>query len=62
MCVLARVPFTRNCATNHRFMGSDGATWFRHISGGVASMTACVFTNPIDVVKTRMQLQVGVAV
>lgn len=25
--------------------------------GGVAAMCACVFTNPLEVVKTRMQLQ-----
>ena len=30
----------------------------RYFSGAVASMGAVIFSNPIEVVKTRMQLQV----
>ena len=31
----------------------------RYITGGLAAMGAGFFTNPIDVVKTRLQLQVS---
>ena len=31
--------------------------WAECLTGGLAACCACVFSNPLEVVKTRMQLQ-----
>ena len=42
-----------------------GLNWdfvMEYAFGGLAACGACLFTNPLDVIKTRMQLQVGLNV
>ncbi len=44
-------------AKPHHAVPRTSAAW-QYTAGGLAGMGACIFTNPIEVVKTRMQVQV----
>ena len=57
LCWSFRAPYNMTSASTEE--NGHKADWLRFATGGLATMGACVFSNPFEVVKTRMQLEVG---